>query len=329
MSLTRRSVLHAAGLVAAASVVPFGLASRALARPSPRAGRTRVLRVAHLTDTHIQPEKAAAAGVTACLHHVQSLADKPQLILTGGDHVMDTFATPFDRSKMLWELWTKTLKDDCSIPVKSCLGNHDIFGWHKSKSRTTGQEPQWGKKWALEMLGLARPYHSFDQAGWHFVCLDSVQPDGDGYVGRLDDEQAAWLDADLKAAAGKPTLVLSHIPILAVCSLSKTSEKEKASQAPWSLMLAEGMKLHKRFASAGNVRLCLSGHIHQIDRIEWAAPGAPADAPKVTYICDGAVSGSWWNGRKSECDEGYGVIDLFDDGTFEHHYETYGWQAKA
>jgi Icc protein len=48
----------------------------------------------------------------------------------------------------------------------------------------------------------------------------------------------------------------------------------------------------------------------------------------VTYICDGAVSGAWWKGRNHECDEGYGLINLYDDGTFDHAYQTYGWLAK-
>jgi hypothetical protein len=28
------------------------------------------------------------------------------------------------------------------------------------------------------------------------------------------------------------------------------------------------------------------------------------------------------------CDEGYTVLDLFDDGSFERSYETYGWNAR-
>jgi hypothetical protein len=49
----------------------------------------------------------------------------------------------------------------------------------------------------------------------------------------------------------------------------------------------------------------------------------------VTYICDGAVCGAWWKGNHAECDEGYGVFDLFDDGTFAHRYITYGWQPVS
>ena len=43
----------------------------------------------------------------------------------------------------------------------------------------------------------------------------------------------------------------------------------------------------------------------------------------------GAVSGAWWKGPKDRCAEGYGLFDLFDDGTFKHQYVPYGWQAQA
>ena len=34
-------------------------------------------------------------------------------------------------------------------------------------------------------------------------------------------------------------------------------------------------------------------------------------------------------GRHQECDEGYGLIDLYDDGTFEREYVKYGWKAEG
>jgi hypothetical protein len=39
------------------------------------------------------------------------------------------------------------------------------------------------------------------------------------------------------------------------------------------------------------------------------------------------VSASWWKGNHQKVDEGYGVVDLFDDGSFEHAYVPYGWDA--
>ena len=47
----------------------------------------------------------------------------------------------------------------------------------------------------------------------------------------------------------------------------------------------------------------------------------------MTHICDGAVSGAKWKGSKRQTPEGYGLIDLYEDGTFKHQYTQFGWQA--
>jgi 3',5'-cyclic-AMP phosphodiesterase len=67
------------------------------------------------------------------------------------------------------------------------------------------------------------------------------------------------------------------------------------------------------------VPLLLSGHIHLVDRVSYLGK---------TYVCDGAVCGNWWRGPCQQFAEGYGVVDLWPDGTFEHQYVTYGWKAR-
>ena len=85
-------------------------------------------------------------------------------------------------------------------------------------------------------------------------------------------------------------------------------------------MHVDCIKLKDRFARHPNVKLSLSGHLHALDR---------ADYNGVTYLCNGAVCAGWWKGRHKDCDEGYAVIDLYDDGSFEHEYIKYGWQVEA
>lgn len=325
--VTRREVLHTAGLAAASALLGGRAVPAAFADPPPAAQpdaiRRPVLRIAHLTDTHVQPERKAAEGLAACLRHVQNQPDKPDLVLTGGDLVMDSFEAAFDRTKLQWDLFTRIFKDECGLPVEHCLGNHDIWGWNKTKSGAAGDEPQYGKKWALEVLGLEAPYRSFDRAGWHFIVLDSVSPKEDGYIGQLDEAQMEWLRADLaRLPAGTPALVVSHIPILAACVLSDpkgAAEKEGEWRVSGSLMLTNGRKIRTLFAEQGNVKLCLSGHIHLVDRVDYAG---------VSYVCDGAVSARWWRGPYYECQEGYGRIDLYADGTWEHRYVPFGWEAQ-
>lgn len=312
--VSRRGVLAGAVAGAVASVWP-GEARAQEGR------RTRALRVAHLTDLHVQPERRAGEGMAACLAHVNALADKPDLILTGGDLVMDTAEQGEARTALQWELFTKTLRDHNGIAVEHCLGNHDFWGMNKKKSATTGEERNYGKKRALEALGLAARYRSFDRAGWHVVVLDSVMHEGDGYIGRLDEEQWEWLKGDLAATpADRPVLVVTHIPILSVPAALVEPHKETGKrEISRSWVLTDAKRVVGLFAKHRNVKACLSGHIHEIDRIEYQG---------VAYICDGAVSGNWWKGRHKECDEGYGIVDLFADGTFEHRYVTYGWKAS-
>jgi Icc protein len=295
-NVTRRTAIKTAGL-AAAGLALGGFPFSAMAK---KGERKRSLRLAHLTDTHIQPEKNADAGVA--------------------DLVMDCFEADDARTKQQWDLFTKVFKDECSIPLDGCLGNHDIWGINKTKSKTTGTEPGWGKKRAMDLLKMSKPYRSFDRNGWHFIMLDSVTPQGEGYIGKLDDEQWEWLEGDLKATK-LPVLVLSHIPILAATQLvikpSKDTGKREISDG---LMMTDAPRFVETFAKHPNVKVCLSGHIHQLDRVDFQG---------VSYLCNGAVSGNWWKGRYKMCDEGYALVDLFDDGTFENRYVPFGWKAEG
>lgn len=319
-SLSRRDLLKLGVAGAGFAALGWPASAAGFVRPD----RRRALRIAHLTDLHIQPERRAADGVAACLRHVQSSPEAPDLILTGGDLIMDGFGADETRTRLQWELLTKTLKQECSTPVRHCLGNHDIWGWHKADSRTTGSEALWGKKWALDQLGLANPYYSFDQAGWHIVVLDSVSPDPrdpNGYIGALGDAQLDWLARDLAAAGDNPVLLISHIPILTATVVLGAPKKETGRRDVSSgLLHADGPAIRALFAKHPGVRLCLSGHMHRIDRVDYRA---------VSYLCNGAVSGNWWKGQHHECSEGYAVIDLFSDGSFESRYATYGWKAAG
>ncbi len=319
-TVSRRDLLRLVGAGAALTVVPG--AALGGTPSSAGTGRTRSLRFAHLTDPHLEPERNAVAGVAACLHHVQSLADKPELIITGGDHVMDAYDQKYDRASKLWGLVTKTIKDENSLPVRYCLGNHDIWGWNKPKSLTKGDEKGWGKAMALDMLGLAKPYYSFDQAGWHFVVLDSVRPDTDdpsGYIGGLDNEQFEWLKADLAASPRTPTLLVTHIPIMTISVLDAACEKGGDMKISGGLLYTDWPRVNKVLLANPQVKCVIGGHMHRIDRVEFQG---------ITHLCNGAVSGNWWKGKHYEAAEGYAVLDLFSDGTVERTYTEFGWKAQ-
>lgn len=321
--ISRRDMMKAAGAVAAMAVVGAGPARAVASSEEQGPSRKRALRLAHLTDVHVQPERKAGEGLTACLRHVQSLRDRPSMILVGGDCVMDSFESDGARTQLQWDLWKKVWRDECSLPVRPCIGNHDIWGWNKAHAKTTGDEPNYGKKRAIENLDLAERFYSFDQSGWHFVVLDSTQPPPEGeegYKAFVDEEQFDWLTRDLRDAGQTPTLVMSHIPILTTTAfLLAKDEKRNDWNVSGGLMHTDALRLKNLFAANPGVKLCLSGHTHLVDRVDYNG---------VTYLCNGAVCGSWWKGRNRECDEGYAAIDLYDDGSFEHEYITYGWKAQ-
>src|SRR5688572_1901526 len=85
------------------------------------AERKRAIRLAHLTDIHLQPELEAAAGLSMCLRHVQGLADRPELIIDGGDSVRDVFEADAARAKVQAELWRRVGRDVGPLPVERAI----------------------------------------------------------------------------------------------------------------------------------------------------------------------------------------------------------------
>ena len=320
--LSRRSLLGAAAFAGVSSA----MGAPSVAGGSP--GRNRVLRFAHPTDIHVQPELRAGEGMRACFDHMLNLKDPPQLIITGGDLPMDTGSTPEVRSKVEWDLFLKVMHDavPSSMPVFHTIGNHDVFGRDKKKSNTSGTEAHYGKRWFLDNFGYERTYRSFDRAGWHFVILDSIHllENGTDFVGKIAGEQLEWFKQDLKSTPSTtPIVIVSHVPIISVANYFDRDDVDWKTDGPTldiksSRMHVDCRDLDALFQRHANIRLCLSGHLHLLDRCIYNG---------ITHICDGAVSGAKWKGAKRQTSEGYGLIDLFDDGTFEHQYTNFGWKA--
>jgi 3',5'-cyclic AMP phosphodiesterase CpdA len=309
--VTRREVLAGAGLAAASLAIP----QNALPKPTMRS-----LRIAHLTDTHVQPELRAGEGFAACLRHLATLKDKPDVIFTGGDLIMDAFAAEHDRVETQWDLFLRVLADETDLPVEHCIGNHDVWGF---ADREGVHARKAVKKWACDVLKLERPYRSFDLGGWHVIVLDSTHPGrGTDYTARLDDEQFEWLKADLAVTpATRNVLVLSHIPILAACAyFDGINEKSGDWVVPGKWMHIDARRIKDLFRKHPNVKVALSGHVHLVDRVEYNG---------VVYLCNGAVSGGWWKGPYQECEPGYALVDLYEDGTVVREYVTFGWKAQG
>lgn len=314
-NISRRDFLTgtaAAGLTLAASDAAIAIAKR-------RSRRT--IRFAHFTDIHVDLKKRAPDGLAAALRHAQALKDKPEMIITGGDNIMDCLGADDKSTQIQFTLLKKVFSKVCKLPVKYCIGNHDVWGWDKAKSQTTGQEPLWGKKRVVQELNLPGRYYSFDKKPWRIIILDSTYPDRSVYTARLDDEQFEWLEKQLETYKNMHVCIISHIPILSVATfLDGDNEKSGHWSLPDEWMHIDARKIKELLREYPNVRLCISGHMHMVDKVVY---------DDVTYICDGAVSGAWWGGNHYEFEEGYGIFDLYDDGTFEHQYVAYGWKPPG
>ena len=304
MPITRRNLL-AAGVT---SLLPLPALAAAT--------KKRSMRVVHMTDFHIQPELHATEGTVKAWKHMMSQNPRPELVLAGGDMVMDAWSSDKARTKLQWDLYQRVKKDGTDLTVHYAIGNHDIWGINKTASHTSGEEGLWAKKWFLDEFGYARTYHSFDRGDWHFVMLDNVLLTADGYNGFIDGEQFDWLKEDL-GQTKKPTAIVSHIPLLSVVGLAggydtKTGEWNVGGD----VMTKNLSELVTLFGAHPHVKLALSGHVHQVDRVDWKG---------VTYLCGGAVCGSWWKGPNNGFPAGYRILDLNSDGTFHEQYVPWGW----
>ena len=306
--MNRRDVVRQMGAGLAALSISKSATAQVATLP-----RKRLLRIAHVTDVHMQPLVGAAKGFEKCLHHLQGLAEKPDLIINGGDAIMEAHGRGQDSVRRQWKLYQDVLKGENALPILSCVGNHDI--WCQKETLASFAD---GRQWAMDELQMTRRYYSTTQNGWHIIVLDSVQPKADGswYTAHLDDEQLDWLEADLKATPREtPILIISHVPILAACVFfdgPRFANDNWTVPARW--MHSDTVRLTNLFAQYPNVKAALSGHIHLVDRVDYA---------DVSYYCNGAVSGAWWFGKYHHTSAGYAIVDLFNDGSVINTYMAY------
>ena len=92
-NINRRDFLKFAGLTTLGAVSACTSSQSLDTTGQPEKPKKRVLRIAHMTDFHVQPEGVASVGMTRALHHAQSQADPPEIILNTGNSIMDALET--------------------------------------------------------------------------------------------------------------------------------------------------------------------------------------------------------------------------------------------
>jgi 3',5'-cyclic-AMP phosphodiesterase len=282
-------------------------------QPRPR----RVLRIAHLCDTHLTPEGNGRIGFARCLDHVQR-ETKADIVFQGGDIVMDALTRSRPAVQAQYDLVSRMLRERLDIPIQHCIGNHDVWGWDRPDRGDIARDPLFGKGWWRRFTGYTSTYYSFDRAGWHFVFLDSIgERPRRGFTAKIDETQFRWLAADLDAVPDRtPVCIVSHVPFLIAGAqfFGPFEGSGRGWTIPSGMAHIDGRRLKDLFVKHPNVNLCLSGHTHLNCRVDYAG---------VAHLNHGAVSGAWWNGDLQETKPGYGVVDLFSNGHFFSRYVTY------
>jgi 3',5'-cyclic-AMP phosphodiesterase len=210
------------------------------------------------------------------------------------------------------------MKAENTIPVTHVIGNHDVWGWLSKSSDVLKNDKLYGKAWVIDELKMPKRYYSFKRAGWKFIILDSTQlnPNG-GYTAYIDGEQFEWLKTELAGTvATEHICIVSHIPILSMCAglfFGKT-EANGDLLTKHNIMHRDFFKIKDLFKSHSNIKLCVSGHIHLQDSVDYLG---------IKYYCNGAVSGGWWKGNYQDFPPAYAVLDYYDDGSFERYFVNY------
>ena len=217
--------------------------------------------------------------------------------------------------QIIYFSWNKILPFD---------GSFIFWGWFIKDSPeaelTTkpANDRLYGKTWVVETLAMKNRFYNFTKDKWHFIVLDSTQlnPAG-GYIGKLDDSQLAWLQQELEKVPSSTFIcIVSHIPILSICAglfFDKT-ETNGDLKIQRNLMHTDFLVLKKIFAKYANIKVCISGHIHLQDEINYLG---------IRYYCNGAISGNWWKGSFQEFAPAYAVMELFDDGSSKRTMMSY------
>lgn len=276
--------------------------------------KKRSFTAAFISDIHIKPLDTAEAGMKKALQNINQLKQRPDFIINGGDSIMDALAATKEYTQTQWDLFDKIMKEENTINIKHCIGNHDIWGWQLKED--VKSDALYGKAWWLKRTGYQKTYYSFDHNNWHFIVLDSTQENNGGYISLLDDEQFAWLENDLNNNKEKFICIVSHIPIVSFCSAMFF--KDMLPNGDWKLSRAllhtDARKIKDLFKKYPNIKTCLSGHIHLQDEVTYL---------EIQYYCNGAISGNWWKGAFQDFAPAYALFDFYNDGSVERKMVEY------
>ncbi|MBC7418822.1 MAG: metallophosphoesterase [Pedobacter sp.] len=309
--MKRRNFLKASAASVALSTLPN------LVKANSNSSAEVELSFALLTDVHLEPTVVAVNGFTRALKAINNQKIKPSFIINGGDSIFDSLERPEKDIAAQWEVWHKINAEQNKLPMFHCIGNHDVYGW-MNPDPAIKNSPDYGKARVLRELKMSHSYYKFKMKSWNFIVLDSVHKHPKGYEARLDEEQFKWLATQLQdIPRQEPIVIISHMPLFsAVYNYvfeGKTSELF-TDLTNRILVHRDGWEIKELIKNYPNVKLCLSGHLHLQEEINYL---------QTSYVNCGAVCGNWWKGKLQEFEPAFFNFHLLKDGSFKYEVVNY------
>lgn len=260
------------------------------------------LRFHFVTDMHL-PDTPPAEPYKRFLKSLK--ASRADFVLNGGDSIYDALKATPESIDRQWKSYASFL-NEISLPVHGCIGNHDIEKWELPGYTSINATEE--KKRAVKEMGMPHRYYRFSREKWHIIVLDSSSYVKGGYEARLDEEQFSWLRNELSVIpSNEHILILSHIPLFSACyrHYLKDDPRGLFPKIESRLLHQDGYVIAELLSHHRNIRLCLSGHLHMQEKIEYK--GLP-------YYCCGAVCGNMWKGEFNGFVPAFFTIELASDG---------------
>ncbi|NQV59576.1 MAG: HAD-IIA family hydrolase [Alphaproteobacteria bacterium] len=235
----------------------------------------KTLKLAVVTDIHHGPDKMTKIG-SAAVPLLQDFAGftreyQPHFIAELGDRISDIDAAT-DRGQLQQVASQFT---DLPAPHWHLMGNHDQV--HLSITDNA------------EILGQSMAHHSIDVSGRHLVFwqLDSRIHHPQGFLANQADLN--WLAADL-AASNLPAIIFTHVP-LDGGSLQSNYYFDNNRRFGG---LPHHREIQALFRQAGNVILCVAGHVHwnNVNLID-GIPHITVQSLCESFTTEGAAAGAW------------------------------------
>lgn len=263
-----------------------------------------------MTDIHLQPELNAVEGFRRAIDTINKL--KPELVITGGDNIMDALRQKQSRADSLYSLYLQEV-GKLEMPIYHSIGNHEPFGI-LSSGKVDTTNALYGKKIFKQSLG--KNFYAIEHKNWKFFVLDPIEYDTAHKLhGQIKQEQIAWIKSELaKTKKNTPIAIVLHVPLL-----SSISQINNGATAPNSAgLVVENSKQVLDLFKTYNLKLVLQGHLHILEDNYIRG---------IHFITGGAVCSDMWKGKRDGLEEGF-VYLTFEGEKFGWKYVDYGWEPE-